>query len=159
MSRMIMAMGLVLCMWAAAVADTSLGFSARTGDTEFDLYLSDMDASARLDMDGFMLELSHTHNVPEPDVRALFTVHHMGPADAFMALEIARLAARPLADIVVIYKKDHGKGWGELAKQMGIKPGSKEFHALKGNASKAKDKAKGKSKDKHGKENHGKGKP
>ena len=29
------------------------------------------------------------------------------------------------------YKSDKGKGWGVLAKSLGIKPGSQEFHALK----------------------------
>jgi len=29
------------------------------------------------------------------------------------------------------YRADKGKGWGVLAKSLGIKPGSKEFHALK----------------------------
>jgi hypothetical protein len=29
------------------------------------------------------------------------------------------------------YKAGKGKGWGNLAKTLGIKPGSREFHALK----------------------------
>jgi hypothetical protein len=29
------------------------------------------------------------------------------------------------------YRSDKGKGWGVLAKTLGIKPGSREFHALK----------------------------
>jgi len=29
------------------------------------------------------------------------------------------------------YKSDKGQGWGALAKSLGIKPGSREFHALK----------------------------
>jgi hypothetical protein len=30
-----------------------------------------------------------------------------------------------------VYKQSKGKGWGVIAKELGIKPGSPEFHALK----------------------------
>ena len=30
-----------------------------------------------------------------------------------------------------IYNANKGKGWGVIAKELGIKPGSPEFHALK----------------------------
>jgi hypothetical protein len=33
--------------------------------------------------------------------------------------------------VVDVYKKNRGKGWGVIAKSLGIKPGSPEFHALK----------------------------
>jgi hypothetical protein len=49
------------------------------------------------------------------------------------------------------YKSSKGKGWGVIAKSLGIKPGSKEFHELKrsqdlynGQNSKGKGKGKGK---------------
>ena len=29
------------------------------------------------------------------------------------------------------YKANKGRGWGVIAKKLGIKPGSKEFHELK----------------------------
>ena len=31
----------------------------------------------------------------------------------------------------LVYERDHGQGWGNIAKRMGIKPGSAEFHRLK----------------------------
>jgi hypothetical protein len=33
--------------------------------------------------------------------------------------------------VVREYKAHKGQGWGVIAKNLGIKPGSKEFHALK----------------------------
>ena len=36
-----------------------------------------------------------------------------------------------------MYEQDRGQGWGVIAKRMGIKPGSAEFHALKGNVGKS----------------------
>ena len=51
------------------------------------------------------------------------------------------------------YKANQGKGWGNVAKSMGIKPGSSEFHALKQGQDlydgSANGKNKGKSKDKN----------
>jgi hypothetical protein len=33
--------------------------------------------------------------------------------------------------VIEKYESGKGKGWGALAKSLGIRPGSKEFHALK----------------------------
>jgi hypothetical protein len=68
------------------------------------------------------------------------------------------MAGKPPEYVAERYKSGKGKGWGALAKSLGIKPGSKEFHALKNgndfyddndnNKGKAKDKGKGKGKGK-----------
>jgi hypothetical protein len=41
------------------------------------------------------------------------------------------MSAKPTDYILEKYKSGKGRGWGVLAKSLGIKPGSKEFHALK----------------------------
>jgi hypothetical protein len=41
------------------------------------------------------------------------------------------MCSRPPDYVLERYKSGRGKGWGVLAKSLGIKPGSKEFHALK----------------------------
>jgi hypothetical protein len=33
--------------------------------------------------------------------------------------------------VMATYESHKGKGWGVIAKELGIKPGSAEFHALK----------------------------
>ena len=48
-----------------------------------------------------------------------------------MACTIASIIGRPCRYVVDVYERDHGNGWGNIAKQMGIKPGSPEFHRLK----------------------------
>ena len=53
------------------------------------------------------------------------------PADSYMVLRLSELSHRPVKDVLRVYKADHGKGWGVMARQLGIKPGSQEFHALK----------------------------
>jgi len=41
------------------------------------------------------------------------------------------MSGRPTARVVEQYRAHRDKGWGVLAKSLGIKPGSREFHALK----------------------------
>ena len=53
------------------------------------------------------------------------------PADAFMCLQLGQMARKQPETVVQTYKASKGKGWGVIAKELGIKPGSAEFHALK----------------------------
>jgi hypothetical protein len=41
------------------------------------------------------------------------------------------MSRQPTDYVIEKYKSDKGKGWGALANSLGIKPGSKDFHALK----------------------------
>jgi hypothetical protein len=51
-----------------------------------------------------------------------------------MATALAGASRRPVLSIAEGYKKNRGKGWGVMAKSLGIKPGSREFHELKAGA-------------------------
>ncbi len=53
------------------------------------------------------------------------------PADAYMLLRLGEMSDQPIDHVIERYKAKKGKGWGALAKSLGIKPGSKEFQALK----------------------------
>jgi hypothetical protein len=46
-------------------------------------------------------------------------------------LRLGEMSGRPTGYVVEKYRNNKGKGWGALAKSLGIKPGSEEFHALK----------------------------
>jgi hypothetical protein len=48
-----------------------------------------------------------------------------------MACAMAHLTQRPVLAVAEEYKKNEGKGWGVMAAEMGIKPGSLQFHELK----------------------------
>ena len=52
-------------------------------------------------------------------------------ADACIALKLSFLSHKPLDTVVRTYRDKGGKGWGAVAKSLGIKPGSREFHRLK----------------------------
>lgn len=53
------------------------------------------------------------------------------PADAYMVLRLAELSGRPPEYVLKQYQTEKHKGWGVLAQDLGIKPGSSEFKALK----------------------------
>lgn len=54
------------------------------------------------------------------------------PADAYMVLRLAELSGRHPDYVLKQYQAKKHKGWGVLAKDLGIKPGSSGFKALKG---------------------------
>ena len=141
---------LFLCFTATsfgAFAQT-VTFKAGTGDKELDVSLSDLNASAKLDLPGFKAEMNLSFNCGNQKIDELLV--KMQPGDVFMVLQIANLAKKDMDKIVAAWEKK--RGWGQIAKDMGIKPGSPEFHTMKKNAKDKKDKMKerGKSKGNNG---------
>ena len=126
------------------ISGISFSQDYNSGDTELDANLKIVNTNANKDLAAFKLDLTKTFNVALPKVEACFKVG-MNPGDAFMAFQISNLVHKPIEDVIKVYKTSKSKGWGAMAKELGIKPGSAEFHALKG---KAKDKSKGNSKPK-----------
>lgn len=53
------------------------------------------------------------------------------PVDAYMLLRLGEMSNQPIDHVIEKYKAGKSKGWGALAKSLGIKPGSKDFYALK----------------------------
>jgi hypothetical protein len=53
------------------------------------------------------------------------------PSDVYMCLRVGELAKQPIDRVVEEYKMHRGQGWGVIAKNLDIKPGSDEFIALK----------------------------
>jgi hypothetical protein len=44
---------------------------------------------------------------------------------------MGNLSRKPMNTVVDVYEKN--QGWGNIAKELGIKPGSQEFHRMKRN--------------------------
>jgi hypothetical protein len=119
MHRIIPAGLLVIFVAVPAVAAASL-----------DSFLNSVNVQAQADLPGFHARVSAQFGVPVPQVQAV--LHTVGsPADAFMVFQLGQMAHRPPEAVVQTYQSHQGKGWGVIAKELGIKPGSKEFHALK----------------------------
>jgi hypothetical protein len=131
---------LLVCILPGSLASAqaiSFGF----GDPAFEASLNDIGASAKVDLPGFSAEVSLQWGFPAPQVQASLS-QGLAPAEVYLAAGLASVSGKPLAFVVDAYKQNKAKGWGAVAKELGIKPGSKEFKALKdkssGSASKMK---------------------
>jgi hypothetical protein len=120
----------------------------KTGDRNLDRSLIALNEKARGNMDYFISTLSIHYDVSQPKIQYLLDRANMLPSDVYMAVKIASVTKKPVDTVVETYDKNKGKGWGVIAKRLGIKPGSKEFHALKQDSSGLLEKQKGKGKTK-----------
>jgi len=95
-----------------------------------DNFLGNLNIQARSDLPGFSARVSAQFGIPLAQVHATIgTVRE--PADAFMVFQLGQMTGYPPERVMGVYESHRGKGWGVIAKSLGIKPGSAEFHALK----------------------------
>ena len=97
---------------------------------QLDSFLADLNAQAAADPYAYNTRLSNQFGIPLSQVQTI-TRRVDSPADAFMVLQLGHMTGRPFETVYPAYKNNRGKGWGVIAKELGIKPGSAEFHALK----------------------------
>jgi len=145
---------IAVVIFSTAIAQTAF----KSGSAQLDTDLNTINTSAKLDFGKFKTNISLSYNTTEKKISYMSATIKMQPADIYMAFEICKITHKPIDDVIVVYKNNKSKGWGYMAKQMGIKPGSAEFHALKGNASGKAKKNKGKGNGKGNGKNKGKGK-
>lgn len=120
-----------------------------SGDSGLDSALSELDASARLDFGSYKADIGLRYNLSTSKIEYWHVNLRMEPSDIFMAAEISIMCGRPIDHVIEIYQTNKARGWGYIAKQLGIKPGSAEFKALKGKANTCSGKIKNKNMNKH----------
>jgi hypothetical protein len=131
-----LALGLLASTGASAL---TIGYRPRTGDVWIDTHLTDINRYGRADNDYFIDDVVSSFGAPRYFVRDLLVTRRWEPADVYYACALAHQLNRPCMDVVRDYGDDRGQGWGVIAQRMGIKPGSAEFHALKGKLGKSDD--------------------
>ncbi len=120
---------------------------------DFD-WIKDLNIQVEADPSGFRARLRARFKIGDVEIKTVLSNVEQ-PADAYMVLRLGEMSTHPTDYVIKQYRSDKGKGWGVLAKSLGIKPGSKEFHALKNGHdlydTKDRDigQKKGKSKEKH----------
>lgn len=161
----LLALGLAFSFNAQAQVDNYIfGFNPRTGDVWMDAQLSDMNRYERNDRNYFIDDVVNSFGAPRYVVNEYIVDRRWAPGDVYYGCALAYQLRVPCQNVLRDYDKNHGQGWGVIAKRMGIKPGSAAFHALKGKVGKSngKFKTKGHGKDKgsnkHGDSDHGLGK-
>lgn len=147
MKKTLLAIATLVCF---SVNAQERGYVPQSGDKDMDKALTDINSEANADIETFKNEMETTLSLPKQKSEVLLST--MKPADVYMVAQTAQTTGKPVDEVAAVYEKNKDKGWGATAKELGIKPGSKEFKALKGKVkdngkkAKAKGKAKGKGK-------------
>ena len=103
--------------------------SSSAAAEDFD-WIRDFNIKAEANTSGFRARLATRFKIGDTQIRIVLN-NVEEPADAYMVLRLGEMSNQPTEYVIEKYKSGKGKGWGALAKSLGIKPGSKEFHALK----------------------------
>ena len=121
-------LGLAFATTAGAV---TVGYSPRTGDVWIDTHLGEVNRYGYDQRDYFVDDMVGQYGAPRYLVNDLLAARHWQPGDVYYACALAYATRRPCNDVVGMYEQNRGQGWGVVAQRMGIKPGSREFFALK----------------------------
>lgn len=122
---------------AGAASAQVISYHPRTGDITIDNELGYMNGYGRQNQNYFVDDVVNSFGAPRYLVNDLLNTRRWEPGDVYYACAMAYQMRRPCGDVVNMYEQDRGQGWGVVAKRLGIKPGSPQFHALKGDISKA----------------------
>jgi hypothetical protein len=106
----------------------------KSGDAGLDGTLNSLNLQAKAGLGSFTVQLSADYGVKQSQLQVWLSVEKLQPAELYLVLELGRIAGKPPAAVIEVYKQNKGKGWGAVARAMGIKPGSAEFKALKASA-------------------------
>lgn len=101
--------------------------SASAGD--FD-WIKDFNIRAEADPSGFRAELGARFKIGDLEIKTVLG-NVEKPSDAYTLLRLGEMSNQPVEQVIEKYKVEKDKGWGVLAKSLGIKPGSSDFKALK----------------------------
>lgn len=112
---------ILLCLCVSSLAFAAGGL---------DDFLRKLNAQAKSDLAGFTAKISAKFGIPDAQVKVVISTVKQ-PADAFMVFQVGQLARQPTDRVMQVYQSGKSRGWGAMAKDLGIKPGSAEFHALK----------------------------
>ncbi|ARU47496.1 hypothetical protein [Sulfurospirillum diekertiae] len=115
---------IVLATVSFVLVSSSTLFSA-----DFD-WMASLNMRSHADPYGYQAGLASRFGMPESQLSLI--IKSVGaPADAYMVLRLSELSGRSHEEVLRYYQANKHKGWGVMAKDLGIKPGSSEFKALK----------------------------
>jgi len=70
----------------------------------------------------FKINIRLSYNTSEKKINYMSTTIKMQPADIYMAFEISKITHKHIDDVIVVYKNNKSKGWGYMAKCIGVIP-------------------------------------
>ncbi len=102
------------------------------GDAELNGWLASIVKNAKVNFSGFRHNVIANYGVTNNRYDYLETFMTVG--DIYMAVEITKVSKKSLDDVITSFKANKAKGWGAIAKDFGVAPGSSSFEALKDHA-------------------------
>lgn len=99
----------------------------QAGDAD---WLKKLSIEAKADASGIKAKLATRFNLGGVKVNTVLS-NVNGVEDAYMVMRLGEISGHDTDYVVEQYQANKGKGWGVLAKRLGIKQGSREFHNLK----------------------------
>ncbi len=102
----------------------------RTGDAQLEKELNTANETANNDLVAFKKTIAADYQIGIPIIDKMLDM--MQPAEVLLAARIKHTLGISIELVIESYKTNKAQGWGVIAKDLGIKPGSPEFHALKG---------------------------
>ena len=138
--KTIRALPLALALLApAAHAQYAYDYAPMTGDPTLDAVLDTINLLFNDEPDYYVEQIVYETQAPPVYVREYIVERRYAPADVYMIGEMAQLSGRSFNDVAKLFDANRntlagqgeGRGWGAVARQLGIKPGSAQFHQLK----------------------------
>jgi hypothetical protein len=108
---------------------TALLVSSAAAAGDFD-WMRDFNVRVQADPGSFRVAMTTRFQIGGAQVTAVLG-RVASPADAYMVFRLGEISRLPPERVLAEYKRSAGKGWGVVAKNLGIKPGSAAFHTLK----------------------------
>lgn len=102
------------------------------GDAELNTWLTAIVKNAKVNFSGFRHNVIANYGVTNNRYDYLETFMTVG--DIYMAVEITKVSKKSLDDVIASFKANKAKGWGAIAKDFGVTPGSSSFESLKDHA-------------------------
>ena len=93
-------------------------------------WMADFNIRAEKDITDFKAKLATRFKIGKAEIDLVFS-NVDKPADAYMIFRLGEMSSKKSKQVIEQYRAKKSQGWGALAKSLGIKPGSKEFHELK----------------------------
>lgn len=121
---------LLFCLFVA-LCTPGAGLAGPKGEAALDVHISAVNNDALRNMDMFMGKMHQAYGASRSAVESLMNSHKLNPGEVYMTFWLSLITKNQPVHVADTYKKNRGKGWGVIAKQLGIKPGSADFHALK----------------------------
>ena len=103
---------------------------AAMAHADMNSYIHDLNISVQGDIGGYKTKLGVRFGTSDSQIEAVFRSID-SPAEVAIVLWLGEHSRQPLDTVLKVYRAQKSQGWGAMAKSLGIKPGSTDFHALK----------------------------